>query len=49
MPVKLFAGATLALVATLIVAPIWTRAQHDVSVHNIYFLMAGRHYLLIGS
>ncbi len=48
MPVELFAGATLALVATLIVAPIWTRAQHDVYMHDIYFVVAGRHFLLLG-
>ncbi len=48
MPVELFAGATLALVATLIVAPIWTRAQHDVYMHDIYFVLAGRHFLLLG-
>ena len=47
-PVKLFAGATLALVATLIVAPTMTRAQHDISIHDRYFIVAGRHLLFLG-
>ncbi len=47
-PVKLFAGAALALVATLIAAPTWTRAQHDISIHDRYFIVAGRHLLFLG-
>ncbi len=53
MPAKLFAGATLALVATLIVARLWTRAPHDapladIYIHDVYFVVAGRHFLLLG-